>query len=441
MNRKEDGTIDNAGTFAYDYDDHDDVQIRDVNWEDYNDNDYIDNSSQDNSDEEWENQQEDLEHLREKNLELRTEIEKLKRVDKKYSSLTRNAWHLKRLEFVWCSYPAIKWNIRWYFGLRGAQYFQLYLWIIRDFAWAQARFLDGTTKYAVLNYSFGAAIGALAVIWAALLFLRSIYHRQVNEIFYTFSVFLWQASTYWWCLGTLLDNRYNTDSREESRMRDCMSILIFTFLVQAFYHVIVRFWWKTTVNRVLSKFDEPRLQYATWHFQCIPNFLHMNWRDFEHFQILFWVGKEIGASGGNRGYWVICYLLTFFVALFLINSSINTRRTMIDHCHYLGIAIWLFGVGIVEMGPLFFKGTHNWWEYLPPRRAESDIYCYFYGSYAILFAFVPVIILHIIWIVATCLGLIKDDDVAEEEAVFTAKPMYIEESWLNVNKGDKFAPV
>jgi hypothetical protein len=39
------------------------------------------------------------------------------------------------------------------------------------------------------------------------------------------------------------------------------------------------------------------------------------------------------------------------------------------------------------------------------------------------------------------LGLIKDDEEDEEEAVFTAKPMYIEESWLNVNKGDKFAPV
>jgi len=114
---------------------------------------------------------------------------------------------------------------------------------------------------------------------------------------------------------------------------------------------------------------------------------------------------------------------------------------MIDHCHYLGIAIWLFGVGVVEMGPLFFKNTHNWWEYLPPRRAESDIYCYFYGSYAILFAFVPVLILHIIWIVATCLGLIRDDETTEEEAVFTAKPLYIEESWLNVNKGDKFVPV
>jgi hypothetical protein len=39
MNNQEDGT--NVGTFAYDYDDHDDVKIRDVNWEDYNDNDYI----------------------------------------------------------------------------------------------------------------------------------------------------------------------------------------------------------------------------------------------------------------------------------------------------------------------------------------------------------------------------------------------------------------
>jgi len=54
---------------------------------------------------------------------------------------------------------------------------------------------------------------------------------------------------------------------------------------------------------------------------------------------------------------------------------------------------------------------------------------------------VPVLILHIIWLVATCLGLMQDDDVAQGEAVFTAKPMYIEESWLNVNKGDKFAPV
>ena len=57
------------GTFVYDYDDHDNVKIKDINWEEYNsqdDNDDLDNQdhNQTDSDEEWERNQDDLEHLR-----------------------------------------------------------------------------------------------------------------------------------------------------------------------------------------------------------------------------------------------------------------------------------------------------------------------------------------------------------------------------------------
>lgn len=295
-----------------------------------------------------------LELLRKRNLELHAEIEQLKfksefrsysrKITGEFSSwicMVNNFndilhWHIvvdtRRLELVWMFLPAIPWNIFWYTNDRGAEYTQLYFWIVKvlifqcwvvfspcfiywsifasslpialqDWAWI------------VRSYRWGIIIGALSCAWSVCVCAKSIVNGNWREMCHSFCIFLWLLGTYLWETGDLHDHQFpHGQPVAHIRRMECSYLLIIALILHGIYFFFLR---PKLPNKsspfitALSKpfvdnmkgmtgYDEPRLKFQTWHFKCTPVFSMTVWRDYEAAQIFFWIGKDLAAVRVSR---------------------------------------------------------------------------------------------------------------------------------------------
>jgi hypothetical protein len=67
------------------------------------------------------------------------------------------------------------------------------------------------------------------------------------------------------------------------------------------------------------------------------------------------------------------------------------------------------GSSIFQMADIWVLGTGNSWQYLWPRGNSGAQQARLFGAYIIIFAFFWILLLHKIWITATCWGVIIDD--------------------------------
>lgn len=297
-------------------------------------------------------------------------------------------------------------------SFRGAEHCQLYIWILRDWGWATNR------------YDVGMVCGGLAVAWAACLLFRAIYNRNIGESWHSFSRLAWQISLFVTVAAALHDSNFPKETKIfDNRSLDASNLLIAAILFQSLYQFILRpFFFPNPNNRGITPYDEPRFHARTTTIS-IP-FLHFdNWRDYERFQIWAWIGKDCAYGYQSQGWWVFFYTITFLLALHLVNVSLNTRRVLIDHCHYAATLMWLVGVFFIEFPNLFLIDGFNHWSFAYPMNRRIDETAPFYAGWILVFSFVPIGVLKIIWIAATELGLIKDDkDELPEEAQIPFEP-------------------
>jgi hypothetical protein len=368
----------------------------------------------------------ELEDLRKKNLELHQQLERM-RYTEKHTNYVRQVTIVdaRRIEFVWKYLPAVQWTPSWYFTSRGAEFTNLYFVVVRDWAWAN----NGGDYSFVLGTLFGLA----AIVWSMYQLVKAYSFNNFIETVHSFSRLMWLSATFLWCFGTLYNNYESEDHSDlEDELRTACGVLLVVPLVLELVvigflrpnKIIPKGWnnphkWERNEKsfpfkdslKAISHYDEPRLKFATWYFKCWNLFHNANFRDWENAQLLFWVLKDIAAAGGSQGAWTIFYIFTFILSAFMINVSINTRRVLIDHTHYLLVLTWLLGVFIFQMGILFFedRDISNPWPFLYPRNRTPYVMCEIYAHWIIISSFVWVFILHVIWISGTIFGLIIDD--------------------------------
>ena len=71
----------------------------------------------------------------------------------------------------WFHLPDHPLSLQWFLTIRGSENFHLYLWLIKDLAWAQSW------------YYCGHIFGSLAVIWSVYILSHAARERNTNEIF------------------------------------------------------------------------------------------------------------------------------------------------------------------------------------------------------------------------------------------------------------------
>lgn len=79
----------------------------------------------------------------------------------------------------WLSLPDRPLSVSWFFSIRGSENFHLYLWLVKDLAWAQSW------------YYCGNIVGSLAVIWGGFILYHAMLERNTNEIFTGVAQFFW----------------------------------------------------------------------------------------------------------------------------------------------------------------------------------------------------------------------------------------------------------
>ena len=260
--------------------------------------------------------------------------------------------------------------------------------------------------------------------WAACLLLRALYNRNIGESWHSFSRLAWQISLFVTVNASLHDYLFPKETKLfDDRTLDVSNLLIAIILFQSLYQFVLRpFFFPNPNNRGITPYDEPRFVHKTTIIK-LPFLCFDNWRDYERFQLWAWVGKDCAHGYQSQGWWVFFYIIAFAVALYLTNVSLNTRRVLIDHCHYAATLLWLIGVFLIEFPQLFLEDGYNHWAIGFPANTRIDETAPFYGGWILVIAFAPIAILKVVWIAATELNLIRDDkDELPEEALAPFEP-------------------
>ena len=160
-------------------------------------------------------------------------------------------------------------------------------------------------------WSIGFLFGGLSLAGAVGLLIQAFFEKNISEIWHSISRLAWLVATYVWMSGDLDINPKNDPYQIKLERRAmCGHILIFTILFESINRFIVRPMLHTnpkhtiktissdelpTSLRKLSNYDEPRLTFQTLRFKFQALLTFETWRDYENFQLLFWIGRDLGA--------------------------------------------------------------------------------------------------------------------------------------------------
>lgn len=351
----------------------------------------------------------DIDYLRKKNMELKQELREVQDEYDRQGRLLGTTY--RKAELVYQYLPAFKYTPMWHFSPRGLEFTQIYFWILRDALWISQK---GDTAM---------AISAVCIAFAGLAWLRTaISHvwtlTNSTEFFNSLSRLMWVIGLYLWMRSSVYDLEGNergdiyTPSGTPGRFQATI-ILCVAGAIQ-FGTCFARFSnWRVvlvpdqsipvTQAVYMKPFEEPRLR-ARFYY------LFSSFRDWEITYTFLFISKDIAASQQMGGWWAFFFVLLYFVTVFLLNVSLNTRRVLVDHLHFAALATWLLGIFIFQLSHMFLNQMKtNPWEYMYPRHKSSEHVGNYMAFIFVLLAFVPVGLLYVVWIPATLLGRIRED--------------------------------
>jgi len=354
----------------------------------------------------------DIDYLRAKNKELKNELRILQNeYDELQQYGNRGMVSHRTTELVYKSLPAIPYTIKWHYSPRGLEFTQVYFWMIRDALWMQQK------------GDAAAGMGGFCLALAGILVIIAGYsHRQTltttAELFHAISRLLWMVGMYVWMLYAVYDldgnaagDIYTPKGGPGRFIGTCCLVVAF---IISFGICAARFVaWKVVlipdecvpvVQAVQMKpHEEPRLR-AKFYY------LFASFRDWEYAALLLWVGKDLAAAQQVPIWWCFFYIVIYCVTVFTLVVSLNTKKALIDHLHYVCIASWLLGNFIFQLSHMFLKDYRtNSWEYMYPRHQSSEYVGNYFATIFVLLGFIPVFVLYAVWITATALNKIKVD--------------------------------
>lgn len=212
---------------------------------------------------------------------------------------------------------------------RGVENVHIYLWILKDIFWA-------------LGYVYaGSTFGCAALAWTAFLFFNALKARVTEELYFLVPMFLWLFGNFWWMRTEFIDNKNTISGREQGGY-----IMLTGMIFAQLYYIIFKWtgWLKSdefAVSRYIRNGYVP-------YFKCFEN-----WRKYEFFHIVCWIGKDIGWNFKLKYLWVICVFLTVIVSLDFIRVSAKSKKNAVDLTHYITQFVWLCANIVWSAGEIF----------------------------------------------------------------------------------------
>lgn len=286
-------------------------------------------------------------------------------------------------------------TLQYYFSIRGVENLLIYLWIFKDLSWTQ-------------NWEIGLFFSCSGVVLFAGLIVLSLYWRCYDEAWHFTASFFWLFANTWWMSGELQDWNYPTLPKVyDDRKHDCSHIMEFALAWILFYFVILkpfRIFERLGCSSQTNNLKHKEFFYDVGVQPRFPCF--STWRQYEQIHILFWLGKDYAWNTGDVALWYICSICTLLIALDFMWESVQQEAMGIEFTHYLSTFIWIIGNMLWAIGELFYPERDYPWS-LFATSTEAYVTCRWYSAWILVTAMIPLILLFIIWVVATKEGSIK----------------------------------
>lgn len=323
----------------------------------------------------------DVEFLRQRNSDMEREISRIRGLHaERQEVLDLNQ---RKQELVWGSLPPRPWSMSFYLTFRGFEYLQLYLWILRDLGWAWGSILFYPT----------AVFGGFAIIHATLITFRDFWSKDPFESAKSFLRLLWVAAMYRLQLFTLsmtdnyrieplyVSNRVNRGHIPKPEIASLIVIRSDTLdcLIAIFSLAVIVIILKFRANRGLYPFKGGvfsvlgrTFTYATSFYESEP---HLNltalkfictWRDLENLLLWFLFGRDLAFLANNQLMWAAFAFGSLLIPMALTHITMNIRPSLVEHCHYMAMMMWVAGVTVFEMGHVMFRGLYSAWDFAGP---------------------------------------------------------------------------
>ena len=296
----------------------------------------------------------------------------------------------------WFHPPDVVFRLSWLTSIRGSENVHIYLWILKDLSWAQSWWIPG--------HVFGIA----AVLWSFYILSHAVRDRNTNEIMTNFSTFMWLFGNTWWMIGDIHDHNFPEEPAwYPQRTIDCRNIMVAALCLLGAYYLIVKPLKLFNVDNpdAMVHYDRTGLK-PRWPISL----LFKTWREYENVHILFWLGKDCAWNRLIPSMWFVFVLPTLGIMLDLACTSFFAKPLLIDHAHYSAQFVWVIANAIWAGGELFTP-DYDFPFPLVTTSSEARQTARWYSSWTLVAAFVPLVVMYILWAFYTVTGRIRESSL------------------------------
>lgn len=338
---------------------------------------------------------------------------------------------LNETGICWQNIPDIPWSFSYYFTEAGQSNFHIYLWLCKDLSWVQGWYYCG--------YIFG----SLSLGFQLFILYKSLRVHNIGESCINLTLLLWLFGLFWWMIGELHDIKYpNQRSQYNKHTRESgyIDIAALTFIVSYFSTLIYIRLYRTKHEHVSvdENHKEERYKRST-STPPVPSrfsFLFHNWKEYESVHVLFWLAKDTAWNWGIPIMLMIFFIPTFLLSADFVMKTFYLKYGLIDHAHYCAQLLWICYTTTWALGE-FYVPNHDEPISMIKWNSEAKITVRWYASWVLFAAFIPIILLHIIWIRKTCDGSIGVTTIRTHENLYTYKHVsYSEFVWDGIDESD-----
>ncbi len=258
------------------------------------------------------------------------------------------------------------------FSIRGWDNFHIYLWIMKDYAWASQ------------NDSLALIFGVSALSWCSVLAISAIQSRDYEEIYFLIGMFLWLFANFWWMAGET-----NISGDDDTNSLETCYIMETALAWQALYFLVFHPFRMFKPN--------PEVQKQFENAGLFPRFkFFRNWRQYEYVHMVCWLCKDYMWNRNQQVLWVICLIPTVLVGLDFMHESYS-KNYVVDFAHYTAQLLWVFGNAAWSFGELFYPQYDEPIPVTDPSALAVRTGRW-WSCVLLMFAFVPIVLLYFVWV-------------------------------------------
>ena len=308
---------------------------------------------------------------------------------------------------AWRTFPKYRWYPMWWFNTsRGAEWFGIYLWIGKDYAWLM--------DWNVMGMCFGFA----SVMWTIFLMLQAVALKNYVEWYHLIGQMLWLLGNYWWQWGELHDVCLPTETsvypvhEEEARVILAAGLVWITI-----YYVILR------PLRIFPKPSQIALDDYNDSGVDPPahlSFMFRTGRQYENIHVYMWLGKDWAWNAASPITWWISAIPTLYISIDFIYRSSFLRHGIINHIHFIVLFTWVTANLIWAWGEIYMADYDDVLPLFPPEEYIEDAWltCRWYSLWVLMISTCILVTMYAIWIPMSALDLVieKDEPITIWEA-------------------------